>query len=112
MMSQYTFEQYEKFFENFEGSNAGLIYKPRTFCSIRLYALMQAILQNVDDEEKIKEAILSDSKLEKPILEFMYGDINKLNDITKQWPFIPDFVDAIILWRNGLENEKELLIER
>jgi hypothetical protein len=98
----YSFQQYEKFFDNFEGTNAGLIYKPRTFCSTRLYALVQAILQNIENEDKIKEAILSDTKLGKPVFQLMYGDINRLEKIVKCECMTPDFIDAIKLWRQSL----------
>jgi hypothetical protein len=105
----YTFEQYEKFFDMFEGNNAGLIYKPRTFASERLFAVLHSILNNMlpdkkVDEEKIKEDLIKNPKLGKHFVDFIYGDLAILNaTIAKiQDHYVPDFLDAIQLWRTSL----------
>jgi hypothetical protein len=111
-MPLYTFEQYEKFFENFEGSNAGMIYKPRTFCSTRLYALIQAILHNIKDEESIKKEILDNPKLGERVVQFMYGDLDYLNKIIKTSKVgHPDFMDAIQRWREALSSKESLCLK-
>ena len=101
--SQYTFEQYEKFFENFEGSNAGWIYKPRTFASQRLCELLQIILFNIEDEDAMKKEIQDNFKLGEQVVRFMYGDLDYLNNIIKNSKIgHPDFMDAIQRWRENL----------
>jgi len=102
-LSQYTFQQYEKFFENFEGSNAGWIYKPRTFCSQRLIELINAILNNINNEDNMKKTISSNPKLGDRVIRFMYDDISLLNNtISNSKVGHPDFIDAIKIWRDSI----------
>ena len=102
-MNSFTKEQYEMFFNNFEYTNAGIVYKPRTFCSQRLEALHQIILKNIQErnfEEKIQMDILSNTKLGQIVIDLMYEDWHVIfikDDL-------PDFVDAIKIWRMSNEN--------
>jgi len=105
-MPQYTFQQYEKFFNNFEGSNAGMIYKPRTFCSQRLDVLFSIILNNIENEEDMKQAIINEPKLGEKVVHFMYGDFDILkNTIDTSTVGHPDFLDAIKIWREELRKD-------
>jgi len=99
-MPQYTFQQYEKFFDNFDG----LIYKPRTFCSQRLEELMSIIFNNIKNEDEMKQAIISNKKLGPPVVVFMYGNLELLKNIIKKSKVgHPDFLDAIKIWREELK---------
>lgn len=104
---KYTKKQYEKFFDNFEYCNAGIVYKPRTFCSQRLEALHNIILEAFDEEEineeKIKEAIISNQKLGVQVIHLMYGDEIILKTLDNDSDKLPDFADAINRWRRRLK---------
>jgi hypothetical protein len=105
-MPQYTFQQYEKFFDNFEGSNAGMIYKPRTFCSQRLDELLHIILHNIENEDNMKQEIINNKKLGECVVRLMYGDFKLLTDVIKTSTVgHPDFLDAIKLWREELRKD-------
>ena len=103
-MQTYTKEQYTKFFDNIEGSNAGWIYKPRTFCSTRLCDLIGIIFSNHDNESSMKQAILEHPRLGSIVVKLMYGDFQDLNDLVEfsKKDSVPDFVEAIKLWRESL----------
>lgn len=98
----YTFQQYEKFFENFEFCAAGIIYKPRTFNSQRLSELFSIILRNIENEETMKSEILNNAKLGRPVIEAMFEDISWLNSLFEKSKYFPDFLDAIKRWRESL----------
>jgi len=107
MKPKYTKQQYCEFFNNFESTVVGLVYIPRTFASQRLTALYKIIIDNLNDEEAMKTAISSDPKL-KNVIKYMYENgLNSINPDTE----LPDFIDAIRLWKKNMKYEIKLVWE-